>query len=168
MSLEARHWAKIRELLLQPDGEIVPMAELLLMYAARAAHVETVILPALQSGRWVVCDRFTDATHAYQGGGRGISSDTIDALDYLVTGGLRADLTLLLDVSLEVSVSRQSSRAERDRFEREANPFFGRVRARYLELAKEYPERIRLIDAARPLPEVEMEISRALQVLLLR
>ncbi len=159
---------KIRELLLQPDGEIVPMAELLLMYAARAAHVETVILPALQSGRWVVCDRFTDATHAYQGGGRGISRDTIDALDHLVTGGLRADLTLLLDVSLEISVSRQSGRAERDRFEREANPFFGRVRARYLELAKEYPERIRLIDAARPLPEVKLEISRALQGLLAR
>jgi len=159
---------KIRELLLQPDGEIVPMAELLLMYAARAAHVETVILPALQSGHWVVCDRFTDATHAYQGGGRGISRDTIDALDHLVTGGLRADLTLLLDVSLEVSASRQSGRAERDRFEREANPFFARVRARYLELAKEYPERIRLIDAARPLPAVKMEISRALQDVLLR
>ena len=154
---------KIRELLLRPDGEIVPMAELLLMYAARAAHIETVIRPALQSGCWVVCDRFTDASHAYQGGGRGISRDTIDALDHLVTGGMRADLTLLLDVSLEVSISRQSSRAERDRFEREASPFFSRVRARYLELAKEHPERIRLIDAARPLPEVKAEISRALQ-----
>ena len=159
---------KIRELLLRPDGDVVPMAELLLMYAARAAHVETVILPALQSGRWVVCDRFTDATHAYQGGGRGIPRETIEALDHLVTGGLLADLTLLLDVSLEVSVSRQSGRAERDRFEREASPFFGRVRARYLELAKEYPERIHLIDAGRSLPEVKVEISRALQGILLR
>jgi dTMP kinase len=157
---------KIRELLLQPDSEIVPMAELLLMYAARTAHLETVVLPALRSGRWVICDRFTDASHAYQGGGRGISRDTIEALDHLVTGGLRADLTLLLDVSLEVSVSRQSGRAERDRFEREAGQFFSRVRARYLELAKEYPERIQVINAARSLPEVQAEISRALQRIL--
>ncbi len=159
---------KIRELLLRPDGEIVPMAELLLMYAARAAHIETVIRPALQAGRWVVCDRFTDASHAYQGGGRGIARDTIETLDQLVTGGLRADLTLLLDVSLEVSVSRQSGRAERDRFEREASPFFSRVRARYLELARQYPERIRLIDAARALPEVKADISRALQDILFK
>jgi dTMP kinase len=157
---------KIRELLLQPDSEIVPMAELLLMYAARTAHLETVVLPALRSGRWVICDRFTDASHAYQGGGRGISRDTIEALDHLVTGGLRADLTLLLDVSLEVSVSRQSGRAERDRFEREAGQFFSRVRERYLELAKEYPERIQVINAARSLPEVQAEISRALQRIL--
>jgi dTMP kinase len=79
---------RIRELLLQPGNEIVPMAELLLMFAARAAHLETVIVPALQSGRWVVCDRFTDASHAYQGGGRGIPGATIDALDQLVTGGV--------------------------------------------------------------------------------
>ena len=159
---------KIRDLLLRPDGEIVPMAELLLMYAARAAHVETVIRPALRAGCWVVCDRFTDASHAYQGGGRGISRDTIETLDHLVTGGLRSDLTLLLDVSLEVSISRQSGRAARDRFEREASPFFSRVRARYLELAKQHPERIRLIDAARPLPEVKAEISRVLQEVFLR
>lgn len=158
---------KIRDLLLHPDGEIVPMAELLLMYAARAAHLEAVILPALQSGCWVVCDRFTDASHAYQGGGRGISRDTIEVLDHLVTGGRRADLTLLLDVSLEVSVSRQSGRAEHDRFEREAGPFFDRVRARYLELAEEYPERIHVINAARALPEVQADIGRVLQRMLI-
>lgn len=157
----------IRELLLQPEGQVVPMAELLLMFAARAAHIETVILPALQSGRWVVCDRFTDASYAYQGGGRGIPRATIETLDRLVTGGLRADLTLLLDVSLEVSASRQASRTGRDRFEREASPFFNRVRASYLELAKAEPARICLIDAARPLPEVQADIRRALQAILL-
>jgi dTMP kinase len=153
----------IRELLLQPEGHIVPMAELLLMFAARAAHIETVILPALQSGCWVVCDRFTDASYAYQGGGRGIPHAAIETLDRLVTGGLRADLTLLLDVPLEVSASRQASRTGHDRFEREASPFFHRVRASYLALAIAEPERIRLIDAARPLSEVQVDISRALQ-----
>lgn len=158
----------IRELLLQPEGQIVPMAELLLMFAARAAHIETVILPALQSGCWVVCDRFTDASYAYQGGGRGIPHAAIETLDRLVTGGLRADLTLLLDVSLEVSASRQASRTGRDRFEREASPFFHRVRASYLALATAEPERIRLIDAARPLSEVQADISRALQEISVR
>lgn len=157
---------KIRELLLQPGGEITPMAELLLMFAARAAHLETVILPALQSGRWVVCDRFTDASHAYQGGGRGIPTATIDRLDQLVTGGLRPDLSLLLDVPLEVSAERQSARSDRDRFEREASPFFDRVRARYLELANAQPERIRVIDASCSLPDVQAQISRALQGIL--
>jgi dTMP kinase len=159
---------RIRELLLQPGNEIVPMAELLLMFAARAAHVETVIVPALQSGRWVVCDRFTDASHAYQGGGRGIPGATIDALDQLVTGGLRPDLSLLLDVPLEVSAERQSGRGDRDRFEREAGPFFRRVRARYLELAQAQPGRIRVINAARSLPEVQAEIRRVLQESLFR
>jgi dTMP kinase len=159
---------RIRELLLQPGGEILPMAELLLMFAARAAHVETVILPALQSGRWVVCDRFTDASHAYQGGGRGIPGATIDALDQLVTAGLRPDLSLLLDVPLEVSAERQAGRSDRDRFEREASPFFSRVRTRYLELAKAQPGRIRVINAARSLPEVQADIRRALQESLLR
>ncbi|MBM4222053.1 MAG: dTMP kinase [Gammaproteobacteria bacterium] len=157
---------RIRELLLHPDGEIVPMAELLLIFAARAAHIEKVILPALRSGRWVVCDRFTDASHAYQGGGRGIPAATIESLDQLVTGGLRPDLSLLLDVPLEVSAERQSSRGDRDRFEREANPFFSRVRARYLELAKAQPQRIRVIDAAQPLPEVQAGIRRALKDML--
>ncbi len=129
---------------------------------------KTVILPALRSGRWVVCDRFTDASYAYQGGGRGIPHDTIRRLDGLVTGGLRADLTLLLDVPLEVSASRQAGRAGRDRFELEAAAFFARVRARYLELAKAYPERIRVIDAARSLPEVQADISRVLQEILIR
>jgi dTMP kinase len=158
---------RIRELLLQPGGEVMPMAELLLMFAARAAHLETVIRPALQSGRWVVCDRFTDASHAYQGGGRGIPRETIDALDQLVTGGLRPDLSLLLDVPLEVSAARQSGRSSPDRFEREGDPFFTRVRARYLELAKAEPRRIHVINAARSLPEVQADIGRALQESLL-
>lgn len=159
---------KIRGLLLDPRCEIVPMAELLLMFAARAAHLEAVILPALHSGRWVVCDRFTDASYAYQGGGRGIPHDTIGALDRLVTGGLSADLSLLLDVPLDVSVSRQAGRAGRDRFELEAAAFFSRVRACYLELAKADPERIHVINAARSLPEVQADISRVLQEMLIK
>jgi dTMP kinase len=159
---------KIRELLLHPEGEVVPMAELLLMFAARAAHLEQVILPALRAGRWVVCDRFTDASHAYQGGGRGIPTPTIEMLDRLVTDRLRPDLSLLLDVPLEVSAERQAGRSDRDRFEREASPFFRRVRARYLELAQAEPERIQVIDAARSLPEVQAAISQALQGIMVR
>lgn len=156
---------RIRDLLLSPAARIDPLAELLLMFAARAAHLREVIRPALESGKWVVCDRFTDASHAYQGGGRGLPSATVEALAGIVQGDLRPDLTLLLDVPLEVSAERQAGRGAPDRFERESGEFFRRVREAYLHLAAREPARIRLIDAARPLRQVQADIREALAAL---
>ena len=153
---------RVRELLLSPETRIAPLTELLLMFAARAAHLDEVIRPALGSGKWVVCDRFTDASHAYQGGGRGLPAATIDTLATLVQGDLRPDLTLLLDAPLKVAQERQAGRGHRDRFEQESVEFFGRVRKVYLDLAARDPGRVRLIDAARPLGEVQEDIRRAL------
>lgn len=156
---------RIREILLGSDFRVTPLAELLLMFAARAAHVDEVIRPALDSGKWVVCDRFTDASHAYQGGGRGLSADTIRSLARIVQGELHPDLTLLLDVPLAISAGRQAGRVKQDRFEQESGEFFRRVRQAYLELAAREPGRIRLIDAARPLGEVQEDIRQALAAL---
>jgi dTMP kinase len=153
---------RIRELLLSPETRIGPLTELLLMFAARATHLEEVIKPALSSGKWVVCDRFTDASHAYQGGGRGLPASTIDALAALVQGDLRPDLTLLLDAPLKIAAERQAGRGHRDRFEQEPAEFFGRVREAYLRLAASNPDRVRLIDAGRTLPEVQEDIRRSL------
>jgi dTMP kinase len=153
---------RIRELLLSPETRIGPLTELLLMFAARATHLEEVIRPALGSGKWVVCDRFTDASYAYQGGGRGLPTSTIDALAALVQGDLKPDLTLLLDAPLKIAAERQAGRGHRDRFEQEPAEFFGRAREAYLRLAASNPERIRLIDAGRTLPEVQEDIRRAL------
>lgn len=153
---------RIRALLLSPDARIAPLPELLLMFAARATHLDDVIRPALTGGKWVVCDRFTDASHAYQGGGRGLPGVTIDTLASLVHGELQPDLTFLLDAPLNVSAERQAGRAQRDRFEQEPDEFFGRVRQAYLDLAARNPGRIRMIDASRPLPVVQDEIRRAL------
>jgi len=153
---------RIRELLLSPESRIAPLTELLLMFAARAAHIEEVIRPALNGGKWVVCDRFTDASHAYQGGGRGLPPETIDTLATVVQGGLRPDLTLLLDAPLTISAERQAGRGTRDRFEQESTEFFQRVRQAYLDLATREPARIRLINASRPLAEVQDDIRRAL------
>ena len=153
---------RIRELLLSPETRIGPLTELLLMFAARATHLDDVIRPALSSGKWVVCDRFTDASHAYQGGGRGLPAATIDALAALVQGDLRPDLTLLLDAPLKIAAERQAGRGHRDRFEQEPAEFFGRVREAYLRLAASNPDRVRLIDAGRTLPEVQDDIRRAL------
>lgn len=156
---------RIRDLLLSADSRIGPLAELLLVFAARAAHIEEVISPALSSGKWVVCDRFTDATRAYQGGGRGLPAEAIDALARVVQGELRPDLTLLLDAPLAISTERQAGRGSRDRFEQESADFFRRVRQAYLELAAREPGRIRVINAARPLGEVQDDIRRALESL---
>ncbi len=153
---------RIRDLLLSPDTRIAPLTELLLMFAARSAHLEEVIRPALLSGKWVVCDRFTDASHAYQGGGRGLPAATIDTLASLVQGDLRPDLTLLLDAPLKVAEERQAGRGHRDRFEQESLEFFGRVQKAYLDLAAREPGRIRLIDAGRPLAAVQEDIRRTL------
>lgn len=156
---------RIRDLLLSPDSRVAPLTELLLMFAARAAHLDEVIRPALDGGQWVVCDRFTDASHAYQGGGRGLPADAIDTLARIVQGDLRPDLTLLLDVPLAISTERQAARGKRDRFEQESGEFFRRVRQAYLDLAIREPTRIRVIDAARPLGAVQEDIRRALATL---
>lgn len=153
---------RIRDLLLSPETRLAPLTEVLLMFAARAAHLDEVIRPALASGKWVVCDRFTDASHAYQGGGRGLPATTIDSLAVLVQGDLRPDLTLLLDAPLAISAERQAGRGHRDRFEQESAEFFGRVRKAYLDLAAREPSRVRLIDASRPLSEVQEDLRRAL------
>ncbi len=158
---------KIRELLLDPAHKgMAPDCELLLMFAARAEHIDKLIRPALEAGEWVLCDRFTDATFAYQGAGRGLSKTRILELEAMVQGGLRPDLTLLLDVPVEIGLQRASDRSEPDRFEQEARDFFERVRQGYLERAAAEPERFRVIDASRPLPEVQQRIREALAPLL--
>jgi dTMP kinase len=125
-----------------------PAAELLLMFAARAAHVETLIRPALARGEWVLCDRFSDASLAYQGGGRGLNSGDIEALMHIAHPGLQPDLTLLLDLPPELGLERARSRRESgDRFEDEAVEFFARIRAAYLQMATREPHRIKVLDA---------------------
>jgi dTMP kinase len=150
----------IRELLLSRDiSPMVHDTELLLMFAARAEHLMRVIEPALAQGEWVVCDRFTDATYAYQGGGRGISSDRIATLEQWVQGQLRPDLTLLLDLEVDVGLSRARRRSHEDRIEQETLGFFERVRRTYLSLAAQDPERIRIVDASRTQAQVGVKLK---------
>lgn len=152
---------EIRALVLAPreDG-VSPDAELLLMFAARAEHLRQVILPALEAGHWVLCDRFTDATFAYQGGGRGIAPERVAALAEWTHGGFAPDLTLLLDLPVETGLSRAGRRGRSaDRFEGEAARFFERVRAAYLELAEAEPGRIRIVDAAPGLETVQANLE---------
>jgi dTMP kinase len=159
---------RVRDWILNGDhGTLSPEIEALLMFAARARHLDEVIRPALAAGRWVVCDRFTDATFAYQGGGRGASRSLLDALRAEIQKGLEPDLTLLLDAPLEVGASRISDRKP-DHFEREQRPFFERVRAAYLSLAAQHPERIRIVDAAVPLPDVQRRIEAEVAALVRR
>lgn len=149
---------RIRTVLLDPTSEpIAPDAELLLIFAARAQHLARVIRPALDAGTWVLCDRFTDATYAYQGGGRGLPRDRIASLERHVQGSLQPDLTIYLDMPIEAGLARIDE-ADRDRFEREQRIFFERVRGVYLERARTYA-RFRTIDAARPLAEVQKSIA---------
>jgi len=156
---------RVREWILNGDhGKLSPETEALLMFAARARHLDEVIRPALAAGRWVVCDRFTDATFAYQGGGRGASRTLLEALESEIQKGLRPDLTLLLDAPLDVGASRIGDRTP-DHFEREQRPFFERVRAEYLSLAKQDPIRIKIVDAARPLPQVQSQIDAEIAAL---
>lgn len=155
----------IRDLLLGVhDESMCDMTELLLVFAARAQHLETVIRPALNGGRWVVCDRFTDATYAYQGGGRGLDTRVIAELESLVQGDLRPDLTIYLDVPVDVAAARIADR-DHDRFEREQREFFERVRACYLELAAREP-RYRVVDASQPLEDVRAQIRDLLSAYL--
>lgn len=153
---------RIRTILLDPQSEpIDPEAELLLIFAARAQHVARVIRPALARGDWVLCDRFTDATYAYQGGGRGMSNARIAALEAEVQGALQPDLTIYLDLPVAVGLARIND-GDRDRFEREHDAFFERVRTVYLERARSHA-RFRVIDAGHPLRAVQTEIRTVLQ-----
>jgi len=153
----------LRSLLLghRHDG-MADDTELLLMFAARAEHLHARIEPALAKGSWVLCDRFTDATYAYQGYGRGIDLQRIAALEAWVQGERRPDLTLLLDLPVETGLERAGRRSAPDRFEREALTFFERVRHGYLSLAAAHPARYRVIDAAQPLAAVSTQIVSAI------
>lgn len=150
----------IRELLLhnRHDG-MAADTELLLMFAARAEHVDKVIRPALQRGQWVLCDRFTEATYAYQGGGRGIAASRIAVLEEWVQDQLRPDLTLLFDAPVELGLQRAGKRSAPDRFESEQHAFFERVRQNYLEQARHHRDRFRVIDAGQPLETVQRDLA---------
>lgn len=155
----------IRHLLLDPSEEepLCDDAELLLVFAARAQHLARKIRPALARGAWVVCDRFTDATFAYQGGGRGIDASRIERLETFVQQGLQPDLTLLLDMPVDAAQQRVTQRGiERDRFEREHAAFFDAVRHAYLKRASEAPDRFVIIDASRALADVQADIRNCL------
>jgi len=152
---------KLRALVLAEPMD--PLAETLLMFAARADHVRKVILPALERGAWVVCDRFTDATAAYQGGGKGVSGDLLQRLAQSVHPDLTPDQTLVFDCPYEVSRSRLSASGRAlDRFEAEERAFFDRVRAAYRDLAKAAPGRVRIIDGSRAPEEVKVEVEKSL------
>lgn len=158
---------KIREMLLQHGNEALPdMAELLLFFAARSLHINNTIRPALDAGQWVICDRFTDASRAYQGSARGLDMQRIDQLAAWVQEDLEPDLTVLLDAPAEIGMRRAIKRSEPDRLESEKISFYERVRAGYLVLAKKYPERFCVVDANRPLDAVQVSIAAALQTLL--
>lgn len=160
---------RIRELLLAPADE--PMAsdtELLLVFAARAQHLQQVVRPALARGAVVLCDRFTDATYAYQGGGRGMPTERIALLEDFVQGALRPDLTLVFDLPVEVGLARAAARGRLDRFEQERLEFFEAVRSTYLQRAAQAPERYRVLDAAQPLDAVQQRIAGLLPQLLER
>ncbi|HEY0684865.1 MAG TPA: dTMP kinase [Steroidobacter sp.] len=163
-----RRAERIRELLLEHSDEAMPSTcELLLMFAARSTHIENVIHPALGRGAFVICDRFTDATYAYQGGGRHLPIEQIATLETMVQGTLRPDLTLLLDAPLEVSAARASARnaaaGTSDRFEQERRDFFERVRAAYLNRARQEPKRFVVIDATQSMDAVTGAIQQALR-----
>jgi dTMP kinase len=158
---------QIRQMVAEHGDEPMPdIAELLLIFAARSLHVNNVIAPALSAGAWVVCDRFTDSSRAYQGGGRGLPMADIDRLADWVHGDLWPDVTILLDSSVETGLARAEARSEPDRFESERAEFFGRVRQAYLELARAEPERFIVVDAGRDLATVKQEIGRIAQALL--
>jgi dTMP kinase len=150
---------QVRSWILDADhGALAPEVETLLMFAARAQHLTHVIRPALAAGQWVVCDRFTDATWAYQGGGRGADAELLGALQAAVQKELEPDLTLLLDAPLEVGRRRIEGRVA-DHFEREQQPFFAKVRDAYRALAARHPHRIKIVDATQPLPQVRKQIE---------
>ncbi len=154
---------RIRALLLTPgDEKVADLTELLMMFAARAQHLDKVIKPALAAGKVVLCDRFTDASFAYQGAGRGLSLSALSTLETLVQGELRPDLTLLLDLPVEVGMARASGRGELDRIEQEQHDFFERVREGYLSRACGEPGRFAVIDASDTVEGVQHQLDKAL------
>ena len=154
----------IRDVVLHGEHpEMSAHTELLLIFAARAQHVSEFIIPALDSGKTVLCDRFTDTSFAYQGGGRGLPKGDIEALESMVMGELRPDLTLLLDLPVELGLGRASGRGSEDRFENETRAFLDRACAAYLERANSYPERYVLIDASQGVDGVWRDIRRVLR-----
>lgn len=160
---------RIRELLLDPSDEKMAVdTELLLVFAARAQHIAEVIRPALERGAVVLCDRFTDATYAYQGGGRGLPVERIARLESFVQGGLRPDLTLVFDLPVEIGLSRAAARGRLDRFEQEGRGFFEAVRNTYLDRANADPARYHILDAAQSLAEVQRDLDKLLPALLER
>ena len=155
---------KLRAVLLDAkEQSMCDDTELLLMFAARAQHLQEVIQPALAAGKWVLCDRFTDATYAYQGGGRGIKMSRIAQLEQWVQGDLRPDMTLILDLAVAAGLERAGNRSEPDRFELEKHDFFNKVRDTYLARAAALPERYQVIDAAPSITEVQQSIQRVLE-----
>lgn len=161
---------RIRELLLAVHEEeaLCELSELLLVFAARAQHLERVVKPALAQGKWVICDRFTDATYAYQGGGRGLDVAIIAGLESLVQGELKPDLTIILDLDPRIGMQRASERGELDRFEREEIEFFDKVRQTYLDIAAADPQRCVVIDAGNDLAAVSSDLLKVLNSSLLR
>ena len=155
---------QIRNILLDSHNiDLSDDTELLLMFAARAQHIQQIIKPALAENKIVICDRFTDASYAYQGGGRGIDLNRIRILEDWVQQGLQPDLTILFDLDVEIGLRRAGKRSDADRFEQEEKDFFERVRSCYLDRAKEFSERYRIIDSSKPLEEVKQQIKTVLQ-----
>ena len=154
---------EIRELLLaNREEKVCSKAELLMMFAGRAQHIDQVIEPQLAAGNWVLCDRFTDATYAYQGAGREMGNELIASLETMVHASMRPDLTLVLDVPVELGLERAGKRSEPDRFELEKTDFFNRVRNAYLSMAEQNPQRYKIIDASKTLEFVQQQIAYTL------
>ena len=157
---------QIRTLLLdKQNSSLCEDAELLLMFAARAQHINELIIPALDAGKWVISDRFTDASYAYQGGGRGLSWEKIAQLEQWVQGELRPDATILLDIPVDQGMERVRNRGETDRFEEEQLSFFKRIRETYLKLAKDNPRRFHVIDTRPSIDEVYQQLGKVMEKL---
>jgi dTMP kinase len=149
----------LRKLLLDRAQSLHPETEALLVFAARREHLDKIILPALAAGRWVLCDRFTDATYAYQSGGSGIAWDRIGVLENWVQGELQPDITICFDVAPEVGRSRSGSIRQPDRFEQEQEAFYARVRLAYLKRAHQYPQRIHVVDASAGIADIQKKLT---------
>ncbi len=156
---------KLRDLLLDRDQKLGPETETLLIFAARREHLEKIIIPALETGTWVLCDRFTDATYAYQSGGSGVAWDKVAALEHWVHAGLQPNLTLLFDVSPEIALQRAAQDRTVDRFEREDLAYFHRVREAYLRRARSSPERIRIVDASGGMATVHKQLEHIISTI---
>ncbi|MBX3616953.1 dTMP kinase [Nitrosomonas sp.] len=157
---------RLRALLLDKTVTMHAETEALLMFAARREHLDKVILPALAQGQWVISDRFTDASFAYQGGGRGLDAGKLTILEHWVQGGLQPDLTLYFDVPVEVGQQRVNRIKDADRFEQEQAVFFQRVRNAYLDRARQFPQRIQIIDSSHDLADVKAAVEQTIQRLL--